>query len=391
MAEIQKGNRADVEQFLCDCFVKEIAENVERTLPIDNDKPRESKSGWNGKRIHRAYASDYAEIAEFLSTQERWEPAVKKVSDLLREHYIASLLMGRTNAFTSAISMIAPPLGFSKHQRFLSLAGFTDRNAFRGFVQQEDFWKDAVSSNHGEHSHSIQWLTLAKARIDKELTTQADIATLYRQSVDYACTRELYHADSRTYRVLLLWDWLVDCFDHGDKDADFKTNITSRTARSPTHLNKYLFEQGSSVDDALWIGQYLADRHKKRGWELPAVGRTNLRDHAIASAGAKGHSQIEANNGGNFVYKVNNMRNGANRLSKVHGLGVSEQIARMVIAWGQNPVPSFSFFTSLNVPVTLTTKVCVPEQFSKKGTYNVRIQIEDKVGGCEATVVEVVK
>jgi hypothetical protein len=356
MAEIN-GNKNEVEAFLREWFVKDTSE----------------------VQIPKQRASDYAEIAVFLSDPDRWKPAVEEVSKLLREHYLAALLIRRTNGFTSAISMIAPLLGFPETRYHLLLAGFTDPNTFKSYVRNGFFWKDAVSSYHGEHSHSIQWLALAQACKDKTLNINADISTLYKESVDYACKKPLYHASSKEDRLLLLWDWLVDCFDYGPS-ADFEANITSQTARSPTYLNKSLFNEGEKVGSSSWLGQYLVARHNKRLWPLPTQASTNLKEHAIERAGVRGHIRIASNSGGNHVYQVDNKKVGnGSRLNRVRAEGVESVTLRMTKSWAT----SFSLRTSLGITLAVNDLIAPTDEEFKllKGQFDVKVQIAEKKDG----------
>jgi hypothetical protein len=376
--------KADVASFLNNWFVKDTTENVIKYL----DASRRKKDPPPLPEISGSRANDYTEIADFLSRKERWQPAVKKISTYLHEHYMAALLLGRTNAFTSAIAMIAPYLGFDLKHPFLSLAGFTDPNTFIGYVKAGAFWKDSVSSNHGEHSHSIQWLALALAKNRNELKTERKISTLYAESVEHVCKKPLYHPGSGENRILLLWDWLVDCFDFGDEEADFRTNIRSETARCPTHLNKYLFEQGSMADDALWIGKYLTRRHTNRGWALPVEDQTNLREHAIASAKARSYPQVAANKGGNFVYAVNTGIDGPGRLADLRTHGA--ETVNLKMTKNKDSIPSFSLCTSLNISFPVMNVKCPAgnKAFDAlQGQFAATVQIVETGGGCEAKLV----
>jgi hypothetical protein len=382
MAEIQSGNKGDVEAFLLEWFVRDSTDHVDAHLraTADEVEPPPRPLGLN---ISAERASDYAEIAVFLSTQDRWKPELEKISKLLREHFLTALLIGRTNAFMSAISMIASRIGFPTTDHHLVLAGFTNPNTFRGYVRDGRFWKDAVSSYHGEHSHSIQWLALAMAWKDGALNIKADISTLYKESVEYACKKRLYHASGNEYRSLYLWDWLVDCFDYGNQAADFTTNITSETPRSPSYLNKYIFEQGETVGNALWIGQYLKARHNKRAWPLPAVDRTDLKQYAILSAGNKNRIAIAENRGGNFVYKVDTSKADNPRLKRIRTAGAEYITLKMTKFWSG---AVFVLDTSLNYSFPIKEVKYNKDDKNFKSLkigqpVNVKVQIAQKTEG----------
>ncbi|OQW67431.1 MAG: hypothetical protein BVN35_20395 [Proteobacteria bacterium ST_bin11] len=222
------------------------------------------------------YAKDYAMIAEFLSVESLWQPALQRLSDTLESHYWTFMLSehnGRgsagSNLMTRAIALEAVNQGFQPHVGIV-YAGFVDPGKFIDYVKNCAFWKDAVSSNHGEHSHSFQWLMIAR-----EVKTTEKIRTLYAHSVVYKSKGNYYHTGHGNNEQIYLWDFLCDCFNHGVSDPDYTKHMVTNTCRSPTFLNKHLFQQD------YWLSQYLKGRYEARKWNDPSQEfPTSIKEYA---------------------------------------------------------------------------------------------------------------
>src|SRR5579862_3492265 len=61
-----------------------------------------------------------------------------------------------------------------------------------------------------------------------------------------------------------VWDFLVDCFSH-NLEPDFRTNIVSRTPRSPSAFTHFLFVEWKH----LWISALIRDRYERKKLQIP--------------------------------------------------------------------------------------------------------------------------
>ncbi|MBM0107765.1 hypothetical protein JM946_23720 [Steroidobacter sp. S1-65] len=242
-------------------------------------------------------AADYAEIAMFLSVEQRWGPEVARLSGFLEEEYWVQTAKGFSNRLSTAISTVGAQLGFSNYSNGIVMAGFTDPGVFTSYVSKGSFWKDAVSSNHGEYSHSLQWLTLGLAAAGKRLSLRTTASYLFKNAVAHQSDKEFVVPGRNQPSKIYLWDFLVDCFDFGP-DPDWQANTATHTARSPTHFNTRI--QASKT----WIGRHLRKRYAKRGWAAPGSPTpTSTKGYAIERATQKGYQQQHSNSGGNYVYE----------------------------------------------------------------------------------------
>jgi hypothetical protein len=351
MPEITQGGEAEVTQFLKAAF-----------------------------GLEQPYAGDYARIAVFLSTESLWQEEFKQVSSILHEQFETEMVLGHGNRLTSAISAAAKSLGFDPYAQGVIMAGFTSPEVFKSYVKSHAFWKDAVSSNHGEHSHSLQWLAIANAAKRGKLNLTSSVVYLYERSVDYQSKQTFYHPDRKKEETVYLWDFLVDCFDHGAGAADYKTNIKTATARSPTCVNKWVY--GSD----LWIGEYLRARYSKRNWGDPGQG-TSIKDHAFRKATQRGFAQKATYGDGNYLYE-----RAAVTTSTKTNLPTGTRSAILEVrapAWGRKGSNEYvvRWTTAANVQVRLPLDGAVPPSMDKNGDYQVRVRVVGAAGAARAQLV----
>jgi hypothetical protein len=351
MPEITQGDEAEVTRFLKTAF-----------------------------EVEPAYAGDYARIAAFLSTETLWQEEFKQVSSILHEQFETEMVLGHGNRLTSAISAAAKSLGFDPYAQGVIMAGFTDPEVFKSYVKSHAFWKDAVSSNHGEHSHSLQWLAIANAKRRGKLSLTYKVVYLYERSVDYASTQTFLHSGRNEQATIYLWDFLVDCFDFGTAAADYKTNIRTATARSPSYVNKWVYGSG------LWIGEYLKTRYSKRGWGDPGEG-TSIKEHAIDKAIQRGFTRKHSNSANNFVYE----RPPVTSTAKT-ALPAGPRPATLEVrapAWGRKGANEYvvSWTTAANVQVRLPVDGAIPPTMDKHGDYKVQVSVVRIGNDCKARLV----
>lgn len=148
------------------------------------------------------------------------------------------------------------------------LSGFSHGPDIVEIVRGKQMWKDMVGSNHGEFTHSIQWLVL-QALLGKE--EGYNLPDLYAASVDYSKHNTHDGIAEKSYKRVYLWDFLVDCLPWGGRtekeDWNAATGVApfSATPRSPAYANTVIFKQDG------FLGKWLKGRYDapQRQWVHP--------------------------------------------------------------------------------------------------------------------------
>ncbi|HTJ95919.1 MAG TPA: LirA/MavJ family T4SS effector [Rhodocyclaceae bacterium] len=210
------------------------------------------------------YLEDYANIAFFLCDHLAFPRYLNSVSSNLWAIY-NGLAEDESNRFTRAMGSMANDLGFSfqSHLKVSTPVNVVlitgDEPKFGSYVRNKLFWKDSMDGRHGEHSHSLQWLTIAYAEL-----TQNSAADLYAKSVDFRCS-------NASGEDIYLWSWLVDCFTEDMKGAATKLpggteTLGSNSFRAPQYLMDYLMIGPVGAMKDHFVAQYLYWRYKNRNW-----------------------------------------------------------------------------------------------------------------------------
>ncbi|WP_242206442.1 MULTISPECIES: LirA/MavJ family T4SS effector [unclassified Pseudomonas] len=220
--------------------------------------------------------ADYDLIFDFLENKQKFEPALSRLSALMWSHYRMFTLQtdvtpGKAkppgNLFTRALSLVAHQYQFTFQQGLVAETDFntvplsvklTESDPYIGYlIRHKIFWKDVIATDHGEHSHSLQWLVLARELTGK---TTSPIAELYARSVDY------YSWVDKKFGINL-WQLLVDCFplDGGGARGDV---LTTDTYRSPNNVTRHLLGYSKKLAPLKghFISDYLSRRYKHRNW-----------------------------------------------------------------------------------------------------------------------------
>lgn len=252
------------------------------------------------------YLEDYATIAAFLCNEQSFTSSLNHVSANLWDYY-RHLREDEGNKFTKALGSMARDLGFmfQGHLKVdtppIGIVLITgDEPNFASYVRTKLFWKDSMDSRHGEHSHSLQWLTIAYAE-----RTQNSAADLYAKTVDYRCKS----ADKK--EDIYLWSWLVDCFPSDMKKfaatlPNGRETLESDSFRAPQHLMDYLLVgQVGKLSDH-FVAQYLYWRYKNRNWSkevskkdpvtyAESTSVVSIQERDIQTHGLKKHANTEWN------------------------------------------------------------------------------------------------
>lgn len=157
-------------------------------------------------------------------------------------------------------------------------------DVFGGIISNGMLFKDGTGPGHGEHSHTIQWLVMAKARSQKLLETKQNMYTLYCASAGPGTlgSKKLLWFDDKGQYVEMggttYWNFLVDCFSipsQGNYKESGSDNILSSSYRSPGFLSKRLREgQG-------YLSKYLHKRLSLRDLEKGEKKAERMRAYHI--------------------------------------------------------------------------------------------------------------
>lgn len=219
----------------------------------------------------------YAHIAHFLCTPEPFQTALEAVSDQMWDYYRNMPALTR-NKFTRAMGLVAVNRGFvfqenlaaDTSKRLIGLGSPIGAKLIAGdnfighLLRNKLFWKDSMDVNHGEHSHSLQWLAIAQ-----HFNGSADLGTLTVADL-YALTADVA-AEAENKQIVRMWQWLADCFptslsSNAETLKDGK-KIVSDSFRCPQHIMNYLL--GKTTNRPLeghFVSNYLYHRYRNRGW-----------------------------------------------------------------------------------------------------------------------------
>ncbi|RZF28469.1 hypothetical protein EVC45_18060 [Paraburkholderia sp. UYCP14C] len=219
--------------------------------------------------VDRDTALKYAKIAAYLSS-EYFEKGLAVVDVWLEKIYSAAMderafgvlpsdessnVTKKTfNVTSRLLNAAANSLGWSTGGN-LVMSGFTHPPDFARIVQRKLMWKDMVASGHGEFTHIIQWLVIYTFMYN-------EAPELYSKACNYFYEGESFNNKRKAY----IWDFVVDCFPT-PPDSDWHTECRSKTARSPTMANAFIFAK------AKFLGGILQERYKRKQYVVPSDSR----------------------------------------------------------------------------------------------------------------------
>ena len=230
------------------------------------------------------YIDGYSRICAFLSQQTQFENALTDISRQLWHAYLND--PSHSNKFTRALSVVSNQFGFSVRQNYVPTiqsnpTTVTDSSPMKFkltgsdtglgfFLRNKLFWKDSMEALHGEHSHSLQWLAIAAAK----LKTTLPIPQLYSQTGAFVMSGTEGGIKGNIY----LWAWLADSFPQsmhkfGDVKilAGNKDNLTTDSYRSPQNITTYLVRSTGPIDGH-FVSHYLFYRYGNRNWIKGNIG-----------------------------------------------------------------------------------------------------------------------
>jgi Family of unknown function (DUF5636) len=128
------------------------------------------------------YIHGYAKIAEFLSNTTAFREAATSLSTDLALLGTPLFTANVRGAFLYVVGAMAEAYGFSSE--IYTLNGKVDPNDFANVLKQKVLFRDTYTRPHGEYSHLIQWLCVAR-QFDGIL----NVPVLYKDSVNFACRK----------------------------------------------------------------------------------------------------------------------------------------------------------------------------------------------------------
>jgi hypothetical protein len=117
--------------------------------------------------------------------------------------------------FHRLLKALEQPYGFL--DRNLILMG--DYKEFARVLNDGEVWKDSIAPTHGEYSHRLQWLAVARHfRVDRDAVkafSTKDILRLYKGCANAMRSKyTAYYTDNAAVKTVAstLWNFLFDCF-----------------------------------------------------------------------------------------------------------------------------------------------------------------------------------
>lgn len=207
-------------------------------------------------KVKPEHLMDYAKFAYFLSNRKLVEEALQKVSSgVWAEYRKTKDTNTATNRFTRAIIRYAANFGFACPENVVFTGPLSDTK-FLSFVKDGVLWKDTFAPEHGEFSHTLQWLSGAVA-----IGWGKKTAELYKNSDTMSELPLTTRVNgSLAQKKVPLWAWLVDCFPSKDQNVNGTDNIFSTGFRVPNHITKLAMEhrpKNSADTNAWFIGLYV--------------------------------------------------------------------------------------------------------------------------------------
>jgi len=270
---------------------------------------------------------DYAKIALFLSDRPRFEEALNGLSRTLWEIYRRKApspnanareyqTSGERNKFTDALRIAGRNHGFGLDEHSVVdttnvvLVGAISAEDYLGRIKRGLFFKDMMDLAHGEHSHTLQWLTIATGNLG--LAERA--CDLYKGIYEVRPRKNIVvpgfkltprSREQGARKDVSFWSWLVDCFPVSSaqgSEIPAAESLFTDGYRCPQNLMRYLMDMN---DETHFLSVYLTYRYQRRnffrpneqGYEAISKGNTS-KDYGKQSQSAIPGIKVLAGNDG---------------------------------------------------------------------------------------------
>lgn len=221
-----------------------------------------------------SFAEDYAKIAWFLTSKNgEFEEALKTLSLLLWKKYRVKQQGAQKNVFTSALREVATDFGWAFGANIdVVLVGAVSAQQYETWVRQGLFFKDDMDLQHGEHSHTFQWLAVTMNA--HKISLKNDPHVLYKTTFDMLNNNKdvvvpgFKSPDGKTQGpgAFSLWSFIVNSFPTTMAASNAMPqgdSLFSNTFRTPQKMMEYLLNK---APEDHFIAGYLRNRYKRRNW-----------------------------------------------------------------------------------------------------------------------------
>lgn len=158
-----------------------------------------------------AHTDDYVALLNVLcgfDNPGKFEKHLERVSAAIWTEYNTGIMPMAQNRFTrSIINLGAYQYGFSCQDNVV-FTGPLSAAAFGQRVKGKVLWKDSFALDHGEFSHSYQWMACGSAAKWGPAT-----AGIYASTAGQSSIEPVFHVSNGVLALetIPLWEWLVDC------------------------------------------------------------------------------------------------------------------------------------------------------------------------------------
>ncbi len=153
----------------------------------------------------------YLDLLGFLCEFDQakvFETQLERVSAAIWTEYNTGIMPTVQNRFTrSIINLGAYQYGFSCQDNVV-FTGPLSSAAFGARVRDKVLWKDSFALDHGEFSHSYQWLAAGRYK-----GWGSETAAIYSSVSGLMSQEPLFHIQNGALVLaqIPLWEWMVDC------------------------------------------------------------------------------------------------------------------------------------------------------------------------------------
>lgn len=193
------------------------------------------------------------QLLDFLGNPARvdaFRTKLKATSAAIWKVYNQPEISAKTNRFTSAIVTVGAKYGFASQDNVV-FVGALEAKAFGKRLRDGVLWKDSFALDHGEFSHSYQWLAAGL-----ELGWETGTAALYKNLAELRSKAPLFVIDNGklAFRRAPIWEYLVDCTNYSEERA----GNAMRAPAAEAYFDKQIlaFRSGKPVD-RYFANQYL--------------------------------------------------------------------------------------------------------------------------------------
>jgi|GEM_PF-5712468 len=208
-------------------------------------------------------AAQLLDLLSGLEQRARFNKQLEGISKAIWEAYNTDEIKSKSNRFTAAIVKVGEKFGFACQDNVV-FVGALSGAAFGNNLKNKVLWKDSFALDHGEFSHSYQWLVAGEA-----LSWQVGTADLYKNLAEIRSTAPLFVIDNGrlAFRRAPLWEYLVDCTNY----AAGKCSEANQKEAVGAYINAQLarFKAGDTVDP-YFATEYLRKIHKNEFFQEDA-------------------------------------------------------------------------------------------------------------------------